>query len=298
MSRETALKRRAHCYAPLLLCILALIGCGKQGNVESTTAGHAVIGVSDAAYKMAWQLSDAFRAQYPSAFVDIVREDSRVLLDSLLNGKTEQIFLDRPIARDESLVFKQTNIKLLTYPVAYYPVFLLVSRENPVLSLDSASFRGILTGSISNWKQLGGMNEPIRLYVPESREGAMVSVLKFYGGLDSIVAEVCSTATVMLSKAKDDDGVLLVYSQPIEELPYRPLRWVVAYEMVYPDVETILEGPIYPFRLLLTYMTTRSKLDLAAGYLTFLVGNLGQRTFLEAGYRPAAVPVKITRRNS
>jgi ABC-type sulfate transport system substrate-binding protein len=45
----------------------------------------------------------------------------------------------------------------------------------------------------------------------------------------------------------------------------------------------------------LTYATTRNKVDGAAGFLTFLMSNTGQREYMNLGYRPAAVPVRIVR---
>jgi ABC-type sulfate transport system substrate-binding protein len=54
-----------------------------------------------------------------------------------------------------------------------------------------------------------------------------------------------------------------------------------------------MESPRWPFMTTFTYVTTHMKSDVAAGYLTFLVSNDGQKIVMNQGYRPASVPVRI-----
>jgi phosphate transport system substrate-binding protein len=285
----------------VLLCVLFIIvsGCQQKGkqNVpeENMTAGHAVIGTSDAIFHMAWKLSSAFQASTPTAFVDIVRNDNRSLVDSLLNGKAEEIFLDRALAREESLALLKADFKIYTYPIAYYPVYLLNAKDNPVSNIDSLKLRNILGGVIKNWRDLGGEDLKLTPYLPLPGEGAWESLMQYFGRLDSVDARICSTATQMLELAKDDKGALLVYALPYEDLPYKRLTLEREGYQIPANVETIIEAPTYPFKLNITYVTVRNKLDVAAGYLTFAMGNVGQREAMRLGYRPAAVPVRIVK---
>jgi ABC-type phosphate transport system substrate-binding protein len=283
----------------LLSCLVLAAGCStcKKPPEESMTAGHAVIGTSDAVYNLAWKLSGTFQSLYPAAFVDIVRSDDRSLVDSLLNERVEEILLDRPLARAESLAFHDAKLKLFTYPVAYYPVYLLVSKDNPVTRIDSAALRAVLMGTMNNWKRLGGGDVPITAYVPLPGDGAFQSLIAYFGGLDSVEAEVCSTSAAMLEKVKNVPGALLVYALPIEGLPYKRLSLLRQDYEIPGNVETIFTEPVYPFKLAITYVTTRNKIDVASGYLTFAVSNAGQREVMRIGYRPAAVPVRIVHMN-
>ena len=49
--------------------------------------------------------------------------------------------------------------------------------------------------------------------------------MQYFGRLDSVDARICSTATQMLELAKEDEGALLVYSLPYEDLPYKRLTF-------------------------------------------------------------------------
>ncbi len=80
---------------PFALVVLVALGCGPRKPQESMTAGHAVIGAADAVFDLAWFLSREFQAGNQAAFIDIRRAPVRSLVDSLLNGAAEEIFLDR-----------------------------------------------------------------------------------------------------------------------------------------------------------------------------------------------------------
>jgi phosphate transport system substrate-binding protein len=51
--------------------------------------------------------------------------------------------------------------KLIVYPLAKEPVLILTHKGNPVNNLSSDQVRGIFRGDISNWKSVGGADEPI-----------------------------------------------------------------------------------------------------------------------------------------
>ena len=274
---------------------LLSLGCRSRAPQESMTAGHAVIGASEAVYKLAWKLSSAFQTGNPAAFIDVVRNRNLALVDSLLNERAEEIFLDRTLLPAETLAIRQAGLRLYTYPVAYHPVYLLVAKDNPVESIDSLGLRRILTGAVSNWQQVGGDDRTLTFYTPPPGEGAFQALVDYFGWLDSVAAVPCSTSEAMLQLAGEDEGALLLWQLPLEEVHFKRLSFRRADMLIPPNAETIIEEPRYPFRLNITYVTTHNKADVAAGYLTFCVGNTGQREVMRLGYRPAAVPVRIIR---
>ncbi|HEY3294683.1 MAG TPA: substrate-binding domain-containing protein [bacterium] len=279
------------------LALLFAVGCGPKKTVPGMTEGHGVVFVSDAVFDFARYLANAFETTYNNAFVDLKPYPGIMSVDSLLNERTDQILLDRGLMPAESAAFSQANLKLYTYKVAYHPVFLLVPKSNPVAVIDSAALRGVLTGSIRNWKDLGGPDQRLHLYVPSPGEGAWVSLLNYYGKLDSITAIPCSTAATMLDTARSDPGALLAYSKPIDSLrTHKALDFHRQDEDISPNYKTILDTLSYPFRLDITYITTHQKEDVAAGYLTYIMGNIGQRRIGgELKYRPAAIPVRFVK---
>ncbi len=285
----------SRCCFTMALLVALTAGCGPDKPKTGMTAGHAIIGTSDAIFDLGWQISRDFQTGNQAAFVDIVRELNSMLVDSLLNERTEQIFLDRALTPAETLAFHNARLKLYRYDIALFPVYLLVPKTNPVTVIDSASFRGVLTGVITNWRALGGQDESITLYLPPPGEGAWNSIMNYYGRLDSVSAMVCSTAAQMVELSKADSGALLVFAKPYQALPFNRLVFRRVGMDIPANAKTIAEEPLYPFRLDVTYVTTRNKTDVAAGYLTYAMSNLGQRGIMNAGYRPASVPVRVVK---
>lgn len=278
-----------------LLFAFTLGSCKSKAPQESMTAGHATIGVVEPAAKLAWSLSSAFQAGNRLAFIDIEQNRCSALVDSLVNNRAEEIILDRNLLPAETLAVRKQGLKLYTYPLAYFPVYLLVHKDNPITGIDGRGFFRILYGDSTNWRGFGGRDQRITLYTPYPGEGGFEALVRYYGRLDSAVFTPCSTYAGMMELAKDDPGALLVWALPYKGLPFKALGFLEEGMQIFPDAGSIMEERGYPFRLDITYITTRNKGDVAAGYLTFIVGNIGQREVMRHGYRPASVPVRIVR---
>lgn len=50
------------------------------------------------------------------------------------------------------------------HPVAWDALAIIVHKSNPVKSISTQQIKAIYTGKITNWKQLGGQDAPIKLY--------------------------------------------------------------------------------------------------------------------------------------
>lgn len=62
---------------------------------------------------------------------------------------------------------EQDNDKLDAKPIALDAFVIIVNAKNPVKSLLISELRDIFTGKITNWKQVGGPNEPIHVGYPD-----------------------------------------------------------------------------------------------------------------------------------
>lgn len=278
----------------VLLCAVLVLGCSKKEPEETFTKGSANIGVSDAVYDLAFYTADTYCDVHPQADITVWRRTTPSLLDSLINNRAEEALIDRALSQEESLTFTSHQMKLFTYPVAHYPTYLLVADSNKVEFVDSVGLKRILEGSATSWKEFGGDDLAITPYAPLPGDGAWTSLLNFYGDFDSLAAVICSTGTQMLQLSRDDPGALLIYSKKVADASgYKKLRWAENELRIPANAKTIMESPRWPFMTTFTYVTTHMKADVAAGYLTFLVSNEGQKLVMNQGYRPASVPVRI-----
>ena len=57
-------------------------------------------------------------------------------------------------------------------PFCKAPIIVITNVKTPVRNVSSAQLRAIFSGEITNWKQLGGPDEPVIVVVPEKDTGA------------------------------------------------------------------------------------------------------------------------------
>ncbi|MBI3650832.1 MAG: phosphate ABC transporter substrate-binding protein [Acidobacteria bacterium] len=91
-------------------------------------------------------------------------------------------------------------------PVAWDALVVIVHPSNSVSSIPSEKLRDVLTGKITNWKQLGGANAPIQIY---DRKGKLSGVgagtrLLLFGNPDQ---ELATTAKLFDSTRPLEEGI-------------------------------------------------------------------------------------------
>lgn len=67
-----------------------------------------------------------------------------------------------------------TDFQLAKAPVGRYGMAVVVNSDLPIKELTTAQAAKVFTGEYTNWKQLGGPNEPIKVYTREPNAGATV----------------------------------------------------------------------------------------------------------------------------
>ena len=73
--------------------------------------------------------------------------------------------------------------KLVAFPVSQVRVAFAVNPSNSIRKADMGLIRNVLSGEITNWKQLGGADEPIRVAYVQSGGGVTLCVAsELFGG--------------------------------------------------------------------------------------------------------------------
>jgi phosphate transport system substrate-binding protein len=127
-------------------------------------------------------------------------------LAALADGTADLADASRAVSPQERQVIEsKRGGSLVETPLAFDTVALYVNEANPVTQLSMKQLAGILSGSISNWKQLGGPNAAINIY------GATGSELAPLVGLTSASAPNQKTLPdmrqVLLNVAADGAGL-------------------------------------------------------------------------------------------
>lgn len=99
---------------------------------------------------------------------------------NLLGGSAELIF-SCPLSQEQVGLADEQGVELETVPVAMEGFVFVVNAGNPVDSLTQQQLKDIYSGKITNWKEVGGNDEPIIAYQRNSDSGSQNYMIEFMG---------------------------------------------------------------------------------------------------------------------
>ena len=150
----------------LLFIIILLISAGWL--LHSPAAANDILRYASSA-----QVREAFGMEGLNAFkeengaeLDLWIGSSSSAVHRLMNG-----FAD--IASTvERLQFSAQDYGYVEIPFCKAPLIVITNAKTPVRDISSEQLRAIFNGTITNWKELGGPDQPIVVVIPERNTGA------------------------------------------------------------------------------------------------------------------------------
>lgn len=227
---------------------------------------------------------DAFRAKHPGIDIELKRPGSTEGLAALIAGKTDIAPTSRPATKEELAAAKEAGLQLLAQAIGSYGVAIVVNEQNPLRGLKPAQVRGIFSGTIKNWKDVGGPDHEINLFVLNKSTGARVGFqllamkgddyapsaksLRDYEAISAAVAaDPFAIGYTGIGPAPAGARSLLINGQPPNT--------AAIYERVYPYANTIY-----------FYTVSRRETPPAEKFIKFVLSREGQRILQEQGYAP------------
>jgi phosphate transport system substrate-binding protein len=145
--------------------ILTQAAAGEEGISFSGSVPVGVGILKEGAVK-------AFEEKYKIKFTSVGTPGTGVGIKALIDGKVNLAGSARPLKAEEK------KEKLLGYTIGYEAVAIYVSKSNPVKNLKKEQLKGIFTGKIKNWKEVGGSNAPITPIISPGENRAIVSMFE------------------------------------------------------------------------------------------------------------------------
>ena len=101
-----------------------------------------------------------FGKSFDEAQKDVVHSTTWGSFKNLLGGDADIIF-STPISAEQQKMADEAGVKLEQVPVVKEAFVFVVNAKNPVDALSQQQIKDIYSGKITNWKQVGGSDEPI-----------------------------------------------------------------------------------------------------------------------------------------
>ncbi len=286
-----------------ILAVTALVACGNgdaataQPSAVESSAAESTVAESSAAApaetttdlsgsismvgstsmeKLANALSEAFMEEYPDVTVTAEFVGSGAGIEAVTNGTTDIGNSSRSLKDEEKAAGVVENV------VAIDGIAVCVDPANEVADLTKEQLTNIYNGTVTNWKEVGGADEPIIVIGREAGSGTrgafeelvdLVDGCKYANELDStgaVIAKVASTPGAIGYASLDalDDSVKALSLEGVEA-----------------TAENIKAGNYFLSRPFV--MATKGEIseqnDLVQAWFDFVLGDEGQQVASEVG---------------
>ena len=286
-----------------ILAVTALVACGNgdaataQPSAVESSAAESTVAESSAAApaettadlsgsismvgstsmeKLANALSEAFMEKYPDVTVTAEFVGSGAGVEAVTNGTADIGNSSRSLKDEEKAAGVVENV------VAIDGIAVCVAPANEVANLTKEQLTNIYNGTITNWKEVGGADEPIIVIGREAGSGTrgafeelvdLKDACKYANELDStgaVIAKVASTPGAIGYASLDalDDSVKALSLEGVEA-----------------TAENIKAGNYFLSRPFV--MATKGEIseqnDLVQAWFDFVLGDEGQQVASEVG---------------
>lgn len=220
--------------------------------------------------------------------------DSAAGFKRLVDGDIDLMFGEGPTLLQKEYAEKK-QISINSFPIAKEALVFFVNSNNPVNDLSSEQIRMIFSGKITNWKEVGGIDQSIFAFQLPETSGPQRLMREFMSeGNTALMSPLTFDAPIgkagtqkELSKYINVKGAIgYTYRYYLTELQQEKNVKILSVNNVYPTVDTIVNNE-YP---VITYLCV-SKISSNTKYNTqrvidFLLSDEGQILIEKAGYCP------------
>lgn len=249
-------------------CLAALVvacSAGDRGDAASDgLSGRLVITGSSTVAPLAGEMAKAFEARHPGVRVDVQSGGSSRGIADVRRGTADIGMVSRAMKPDEG--------DMAAYAIAHDGIALIVHADNRVTSLTPDQVRGIYTGSIRSWAELGGTKAPIT--VVSKAEGRSTLEL-FLAHFELAAADIRPSIVIgdnlhgILTVAGDPQGIgyVSIGTAEREIAQGRSIR-LLALDGAQPSTEAV-RARSYPLSRPLNLVTRHSPSPLASAFIAF-----------------------------
>ncbi len=188
---------------------------------------------------------------------------------NLINGDQQVIFSTFPTEKETKMA-ELAGVDLQPIPILNGGFVFFVHKDNPVKSLTTTQLYNIYSGTITNWKDLGGKNEPIVAYQRTDNSGSQLGMNKYVINKNEIMKasdemKVSDTKDIIKDVSSNTGSIGYSYYYYLAKNKKSDDVKIIAVNGIQPDKKTIAsaEYPLttYTYAIVTTEENTKSLTD-------------------------------------
>ena len=193
------------------------------------------------------------------------------------------------IEKDGSMLTHNEERRVELRPVAWDALVLMVHKDNPVDNVSLDQLRKIYKGQITNWKELGGKNAPIELYVRKGKisgVGRTLRELLFYNYDEEFVATHVAEETANLEKdmVTNPNGAGVTGISSARKL--KGVAKILKLDGKEPSYDNIRNGHYLLYRPLYIVTSLQERDPEVKKFVAFVAGDEGKQIMRSVGTVP------------
>jgi phosphate transport system substrate-binding protein len=268
----------------LLLVGLVVAGCPSGKQPAQTVQGKVVIkGSNTIGEELAPRLIAEYKKVQPEVVIELESKGTGSGFSALLAGECDIAGAARVVRNDELQAARARTVEFNVHTIGAYAVAVIVNSANAITNLSRDQVRDIFTGTVRNWKEVGGVDAPIRLYIRDPISGTYLGFKELGMENKDYAAEVKTYTNypgIVQAVAQDTNGIGYASIDLIQKAGVKG----VAIRGVPPNAVSVNEGQ-YPFSRVIRFYTNKAKEAAPAlDFIRFVQSPRGQEVLDEVGF--------------
>ncbi len=244
---------------------------------------------SDTMVILAQRWAEEYMKTRPDIAIQVTGGGSGTGISALINGTTDICNASRPMKGSERDKLKQRYSSLgVEIKTAIDGIALYVNEGNSVEELTLEQIKGIYTGMITNWKDVGGEDARIIVYGRDNSSGTYVYFRDFVlKGQDYIgsMQSMPGTAAVVNAIEKDIYGIGYGGAAYGKGIRYVKVKRDASSQGFEPNLENIKAGNYPITRYLYMYLKSKPTGEIKK-FIDWILSDEGQAVVSKVGYFP------------
>jgi len=261
------------CLLSLMISVILLCGCVDEGQKKETLS----IAGSTTVQPIASNAAEEFMKKNPDVIVSVQGGGSGTGIKMVAEGTADIGMSSRELKEKEINAYPD----LKTYTIAHDGIAVIVHPSNPLSDLTKEEIKGIFSGKIKNFKEVGGEDREIVVVIREEGSGTRAT-------FEKLIMKKIKTTERALQKPSNG-AVKATIASNENSIGYLGIGYVddkvkvVSIDGIKPSKESISSGE-YPVSRKLYMITKGEATGLSKKFIDFVLSDEGQRIVDEEGF--------------
>jgi phosphate transport system substrate-binding protein len=271
----------------LSMARFVLLGLLAAGCSPAKTGKVIICGSNTIGEELAPRLIAEYKKDHPGAEFETEFKGTTYGFGALFVGRCDIAAASRDANTNETTLARDNKIQLNSETIGTYSVAVVVNAGSPIANLTSEQVRDMFTGAVQNWKEVGGPDAPVHLFIRHPVSGTHLGFreLAMENKPYALGVKTCTNYTDIVQAVAADPNAI-GYSSI--QLATKPGIKAVSIGGATPTIASVKQGK-YPFARTLRFYTNKAvEAPAVREFANFVQSSRGQQILDEMGF----VPVK------